>query len=407
MGAAYDVFGNGKTAVKFNLGHYLDAATNDSEYTSNNPAARIVRIASRNWNDANRNYVIDCNIMNFDANGECLAMTGNDRNFGGVSGTSTQVNQATLRGWNIRQSDWQWSVTVQQEVIPRVSAEVSYNRRWFLGQKVTDNTLRGPEDYQEFTITAPSDSRLPGGGGYPITLQMVTAAAAARGAQNYVTFESDFGPERQNYFDGVDFTLNARLRQGLTLQLGTSTGRSVVDSCATARNIDGGGNVRDLRNCRDADPFQTTIRGLASYTIPKVDVLVSGTVRSQPPLERTANWPVSNAVIQAALGRLPPGGNLAGNTTINLLDNDHRLFADNRRTQIDMRFAKILRFAGRRADIGVDLGNLLNTNYATAYENTYQFDRPGIVGDENGGTWNDPTAIYTPRFVRWNVTVDF
>ena len=43
FGVAYDVFGNGKTALKFNLGHYLDAATNDSEYTSNSPAARIVR----------------------------------------------------------------------------------------------------------------------------------------------------------------------------------------------------------------------------------------------------------------------------------------------------------------------------------------------------------------------------
>ena len=49
IGVAYDVFGNGKTALKFNLGHYLDAATNDSEYTSNSPAARIVRTATRNW----------------------------------------------------------------------------------------------------------------------------------------------------------------------------------------------------------------------------------------------------------------------------------------------------------------------------------------------------------------------
>src|SRR5688572_22879080 len=49
FGAAYDIFGNGKTALKFNLGHYLDAATNDSEYTSNSPAARIVRTATRNW----------------------------------------------------------------------------------------------------------------------------------------------------------------------------------------------------------------------------------------------------------------------------------------------------------------------------------------------------------------------
>ena len=58
FGAAYDVFGNGRTALKFNLGHYLDAATNDSEYTSNSPAARIVRTATRNWDDRTFRWVI-------------------------------------------------------------------------------------------------------------------------------------------------------------------------------------------------------------------------------------------------------------------------------------------------------------------------------------------------------------
>jgi hypothetical protein len=420
FGAAYDVFGNGKTALKFNLGHYLDAATNDSEYTSNNPAVRIVRTAARNWQDTNNNKVVDCDIMNFAANGECAVLTGDAVNFGAVSTNVTQVNQETLRGWGVRQNDWQWGITVQQEVVPRVSAEVAYNRRWFKGNKVTDNTLRGPDDYQPFTIMAPQDPRLPGGGGYPISLAMVTAAGNTRGTQNYVTFETDFGPERTQYWHGVDITLNARLRQGLTLQVGTQTGRSTEDTCATSSVSDvtvaagqqpGRGEtltnqatIKDQRNCRDVDPFQTTVRGLASYTVPKIDVLVSGTVRSQPPLERVATWPVPNTVIQSITGRLPPGGLPTGNTSIEILDTDHRLYADNRRTQIDMRFAKILRFGSRRVDVGVDLGNLLNTNYATTYENTYQYSAANAA---MGGTWNNPTAIYTARFVRWNVTVDF
>jgi Carboxypeptidase regulatory-like domain len=412
FGAAYDVFGNGKTALKFNLGHYLDSATNDSEYTSNSPAARIVRQASRNWTDTDNDKVIDCDILNFAANGECPLLTGNDANFGGVSGTTTQVNQATLRGWNVRQSDWQWGITLQHEVIPRLSAEVAYNRRWFLGNKVTDNTLRGPADYEPFTILAPQDSRLPGGGGYPIALSLLRATAPA-GAQNYVTFEEDFGPERTLYWQGVDFTLNARLRQGLILQFGTQTGRSIEDTCEMAQVLDStaaptlltnASTIKDLRNCRDEDPFQTTVRGLASYTVPKVDVLVSGTVRSQPALDRVANWAVPNSVIQSLTGRLPPGAVATGNTTIDILDNDHRLYADNRRTQVDMRFAKILRFGGKRLDIGVDLNNLLNTNYSTTYENTYQYTA-GNTG--LGGTWNNPTAIIAPRFVRWNLTVDF
>jgi hypothetical protein len=112
---------------------------------------------------------------------------------------------------------------------------------------------------------------------------------------------------------------------------------------------------------------------------------------------------VPNSVIQSIIGRLPPGALATGNTTIDILDNDHRLYAS-RRTQIDMRFAKIFRFGSRHADIGVDLGNLLNTNYTTTFENTYQYS---VGNTGQGGTWNNPTAIYSPRFVRWNLTVDF
>jgi hypothetical protein len=75
-----------------------------------------------------------------------------------------------------------------------------------------------------------------------------------------------------------------------------------------------------------------------------------------------------------------------------------------RRTQIDMRFAKVLRFRSTRADIGVDLANLLNTNYVTTWENTYQYS---IGNTGQGGTWNNATAIYAPRFVRLNFTLGF
>ena len=95
-------------------------------------------------------------------------------------------------------------------------------------------------------------------------------------------------------------------------------------------------------------------------------------------------------------------GAASGNTTVLLLDNGaNRLYADNRRTQIDMRFAKILRFGRIRTDIGVDLYNLLNSNYATAYEGTYSYTQP------NGGTWQNPTSILSPRFARLNFTINY
>jgi hypothetical protein len=198
----------------------------------------------------------------------------------------------------------------------------------------------------------------------------------------------------------VDFTINSRLYKGLTLQFGTNTGRKIDDTCATVVKIDS----PDPRDCRLTPPYQTTVRGLASYTVPRVDVLVSTAIRSQPPLPLTATWPVPNTVVVQLLGRIPPGGTLGGNTNVTLLDNEHRLYADNRRTQVDLRIAKILRFGKTRLDVGADVENLFNTNYATTYDNTYQY----TVGNTAlGGTWNNPTALYSPRFARLNFTVNF
>jgi hypothetical protein len=321
-----------------------------------------------------------------------------------------------LSGWGVRPSDSQWGVNLQQELAPRISLEVGYNRRWWNNFTVTDNLAVGPNDYQPWVINAPKDSRLPGGGGYPITTYTLTAAAAARPADNYVTFETDYGPARVNYWHGVDVTLNARLKRSLTLQFGTTTGRAINDNCASIVNVDN----PDPRFCREVDPVETTVRGSAFYMVPRIGVQVSATIRSQPPVifsainptifagilptgnnPTAANWNVPNTVVQSLLGRLPPGGLANGTTLVPLVDNNLRVFGDSRRNQIDMRFAKVLRISGRRLDVGIDLQNLLNANYGTVYESQYDYTAA------NGGTWLNPTTILGPRFARLNVTFNF
>jgi hypothetical protein len=303
---------------------------------------------------------------------------------------------------------------VPQEIMPRVSAEVSYTRRNFFNFLVTDDLNRSASTaWDTYTVTAPVDARLPNGGGYPIALLTPKAAGSPK---SYQTWETDFGPARQSLWHGVDIAVNTRLRSGLTTSIGTSTGRSIVDTCATATkynqfnaltNVDLG---PDPRGCHNQDPFQTTVRGLATYIVPKVDVLISATVRSQPQVllgataGTSASWIVPNSVVQAALGHLPVGALAAGTTTIQLTDNVNRVYADNRRTQIDMRFAKVLRFGRTRSDIGIDLNNLLNTNYPTGYTSTYAFS---VGNTAQGGTWGAPTSIYAPRFMRINYTLNF
>ena len=59
------------------------------------------------------------------------------------------------------------------------------------------------------------------------------------------------------------------------------------------------------------------------------------------------------------------------------------------------------RFRTTRTNVGVDLGNLLNSNQATAYQSQYDYVQP------NGGSWLDPTTILQPRFARFSLTFSF
>jgi hypothetical protein len=416
VGVAYDVFGSGRTALKFNWGHYLGFASNDSPYTSTNAATTVPRsISNRPWTDNDGDLAVDCDLANPAGQGPtaavtavdtCGALSGNNINFG-KPGAATVVDPAVLEGWGVRPNDYQSTLTLQQQIVPRVSAEASYTYRTFHGFNRTENLARhaggvvtgaSTSFYETYTLTAPRDARLPDGGGYPVTVYTVTPAAGPVAASNYLTNEKSLGAgERDSHWSGFDLTLNARLRSGLTTSVGSSTGRAVVDTCAQ----DVRSSNPDPRGCHSVEPFQTTFRGLASYTIPKVDVLISATFRSQPALLLNANWQVPNSVIRDALGHLPFGATAAGNTTVALTDEENRLYVDNRRSQIDMRFAKVLRFGHTRADVGIDLNNLLNTNYATSYQTTYAYT------DANGGEWGQPTAVYSPRFVRLNFTLTY
>jgi hypothetical protein len=425
VGFAYDVFGNGKTAVKVNVGKYVQAATADVIYSANNPAARIVtRIGSggpaRGWVDGNANYVVDCDLLNPAAQDtrasggdQCAALTGNNLNFGNANPNSTTVNPDILGGWGVRPYDWQFGTSIQHELVPRLSVEFGYNRRWWGNFFVTDNTLVGPADYDRFSLPVPQHENLPDGGS-SATYVAITPAAALRGAQNYMTSETDYGDARTAYWHGVDFTATARMASGITVQGGTSTGRGVRDTCAitsalpellvTATATD------RIDSCNVTEAWTTSFRGLASYTIPKLDVLVSASMRSitTTPVGGVvasngatlqANYVVPNTTIQQALGRLPAGGLATGTTTVNLMV-PGQLYALERISLMDLRFAKIIRFGGRRADVGIDLYNLFNSNVTTAYQQTYE-------ARTNGAAWLQPTAIAAPRLARLHATFSF
>jgi hypothetical protein len=427
VGVAYDVFGNGKTAVKFNIGRYLEAITASNNDLDMNPMTRLVVNSTRGYNDAfygvgdprTGNYKVDCDLNNSAANGECAAL--DNQNLGRPVFTRN-FDPDYVGGWGSRPYNWSMGASVQHELLPRVSATVSFNRNWWGNWYVVDNRSTTSADYTPYTITAPSDPRLPNGGGYTISglynLVPTKLGQVDELAQNY----KNFGDQTENW-QGFDVSVVARLQNGLTLQGGTSTGRRFADGCdvraklpelgtgptgltnssvtANVNALGGGPFALSVVNpyCRISEPYRTDFRGLATYVVPKADVQVSATWASIPGDSLRADYTLTaadQAAIAARIGRPLTGGF----NTINLIAPATQWGA--RVNNIDMRIAKIVRFGTTRTQVGVDIFNLLNADTVTNYNFGFV---PRSVNPN--GAWLIPTAIIPARYARIALQVDF
>jgi Carboxypeptidase regulatory-like domain len=417
FGAAYDVFGNGKTAVKMNLGRYLEGVGVQLTYANSNPTLRIptntgpfgVPGVTRTWIDANGDLAPNCDLSNPNANGNPAAVNGGGgADFcGQISNTafgqpvlSGTYDPNLLSGWGVRAGDWSLGLSVQQQIFTRMSVEVGYYRRSFDGFTVNDNQRLTNADLTPYTVTAPLDSRLPNGGGYQIgTLYDVVPSKFGQ-VDTLSTLAENYGKQYQ-YFNGFDVTVSLR-QGGLTLQGGTSTGQNVADACEVRDNLlelntgIGAGLVGSTVSmtspyCHVAYGMLTQLRGLGSYVIPKIDAQVSAVFQSKPGQLLAANYAMPAAQVAQYLGRAPSGN--VTNVTINLIEPGTE-YGD-RINQLDFRIAKNFTFGSTRSMISADLYNVMNANPVLSYNNSFT----------PNGPWLQPNSILTGRLIR--ISVDF
>jgi hypothetical protein len=415
--ASYDLFGNGKTAIKGSLSR---GVLQDSigVARANDPAANpLVTSTDRLWFDNNGNRTPDCDLSNpapqnffgsvptppfFDPTKD-LCGPWNNANFGNPA-LATTWDPAILNGWGVRPYNWEYSVGVQQELIPRISLSASYFHRALGNFWATDNELVSASDYSFYSVVVPTDPRLPNSGEVISGIPDLNPDKLGL-SRNVVKDDSQFG-EHIEHFDGFDVTVNGRF-SNLFLQGGISSGRRLTDVCgvqgqlpeSTFITITGQATPVIFPFCRVSEPMQNNIKAYASYMLPWYEIRVSGTFQS-------VIGPIVNAYNTYA-GTAPGLGRpfSSGSATINLVPGWVDAFAfrglptgtefGDRLNQFDLRFTKVFRVGNGTLDVNVDLYNAFNSDAILQEVQNY------------GVAWRNATSVIQPRFVKFGARWDF
>ena len=401
LGASYNLFGNGKTALKGTVGRYVVISSINT--TLINPISNN-NTDPRRWTD-NGDYVIQGDPFNPAANGELGPST--NLNFGKPI-ISAAYDPAWATGFRVRPYNWEFSAGVQHEVVSGISVNVTYYRRINGNYGVTANSAVTEADFSPFCVTAPVDARLPGGGGYNVCGFFDINPGKVGQTFSFLTAADTYG-EQRDHFDGVDLTVNARL-QRLLLQGGLSTGKTMADHCGvtathpqvvatsltpSGMNLSSAG--RSTEFCRVEYPFLTQGKAMASYTLPW-DVQVAATYQDLPGPEIAANAVFTSAQIAPSLGR-PLSA--ASSLSLNIVK-PGTLYGERAR-QFDLRFAKRFTINKARLQGILDLYNAFNGSPVLVLNNTYG----ATTGAAAGAAWLVPQGILPARLLKMGVQIDF
>jgi len=387
IGAAYDLFGNAKSALKVSVNRYVvsDALSLSQAV---NPANAIATTTSRTWDDLNGNYEPDCDLRSPQGNRECGPMA--NQRFGTQIPT-TQYADDVLHGWGVRPNNWQISTSLEQELRSNVSATVAYFRTWQENFRVTDNLAVSPGDFDQFCVTVPTDPRLPGGGGNQLCGLYDVQQAKFGQVSNIVTQASRFGEQTQTY-NGLDLTMKARFGTGGLLTGGVSFGRTSTNDCEVRPDSP------EKLFCDRTPPLmnETFFKLAGSYPLPW-GLLASGTFQNLPGIPYQANVVYTNNQIAPSLGRnlAACGQAVTCTSTRTITVTEPGSLSEARMNQLDVRLGKTLRFANMRVKPVFDLYNVFNASPVLRVNNTYATQ------------WPRPTDVLGGRTVKIGADIDF
>ncbi len=412
VGAAYDLFGTGRTALKVALGRYPARNTGVAVNlpVSNQPTSTTIA-----WNDANGNFVPDCNLRNPLANGECGAW--GDRTFGQVREGNTRFADDAIGGFNLENYNWQGNVSVQHQLRANMGLTVAYFRTWYGGFQALDNTLVTKADYDPFCITAPVDSRLPGSVSGKQFCGIYDINPAKFGQVNLLRTQASHYGKMSEVFDGVDVTIGARFGRGGQVQGGLATGRTVTDNCGlvidspstvTAGTPAGAAlalPVADGRPgfCDVSRPWSSSTQVKFSVVYPLPWNFQASTIyQNIPGVPIRASYTATDAEIRPSLGRhlaaCPSQTAATCNQTVTLdLIPPFSLYGE-RIQQVDLRLTRNFPIGARRLQGNFDIYNILNASTVQNEQAAYR-----VVDNQ----WRNAIQIMGGRLIKFSAQLTF
>ena len=381
FGLAWDVLGNGKTAVKIGFGKYMRAySTGFAEAYDPN----FYTAATLAWTDLNGDDIAQGGIT-YAPDGTrqpCVyRSTGCEIDFSTLASTFG-VRQSQNPAPGIRRPyQYEMNASLQREVIPGTSVTLSFVRRDYQKIVWSDNLAIDPSDYTKFTVASPLDATK--------TVDIYNLNPAKATALNILDTNSD----NSRVFTGVDLNFQSRLR-GLNVFGGVSTGHQVTNTCQVE-------DANFLPYCDQSQydiPMYTQFKLNGSYTLP-FKIMVSASVQSYNGDARNATvdgvilatdpslrviWPVDRATFLAAT-RAAGYNNGAGATltqsTVNvqLIEPGSKLLG--RHNQFDVRLKRGIEIGGLRLEGQFDVYNALNSGVILTQVQTFgsALDRPATI----------------------------